>query len=553
MLRPIATRLLPLALVGLLGACGDTGTSPQPRDKPALPSAGGTRIAELTCRVDVRARDVSCANASPPAGSASADIIVGGQNVYVRLASTSTGVTDVRDPAERDTFAFDATVQNLIPQTLGTTDGASADLTGVRVFFVGEPATTGGSGRAYVANPDGRDVFTGVDQPYFQYAGLLAQNATSAARRWKLAFDPSVETFAFKVYVSAVVQYPTGWVDVSSGTLGASLARGATGQPVAGVRNQVGDAMDDEAVAWSASTAAVKVNGTGSVSAECGGSAVVTASTATRPARLGVLVSVPAPVFSSFSPEPYSAGASTVSRAADLTASFGYCTVAAGPATFVVHGSQGSPSLLGGTYAGAGTGTATFSHTGAFFPGEEVEATLTSGLVSQGRVVRFRTAAGAASGSFPGPVLATGSKPRFVAVGDLNGDGRPDLAVANYDSASVSVLMRNAADNGYDAQVNHITGFNPTSIAVADLNGDGRLDLAVANEGSNTVSVLLRNVANTGYAVKADYLTGASPSSVAVGDFNGDGRLDLAVANSDLSANTVSVLLRNAANTGFDA
>ena len=58
-----------------------------------------------------------------------------------------------------------------------------------------------------------------------------------------------------------------------------------------------------------------------------------------------------------------------------------------------------------------------------------------------------------------------------------------------------------------------------------------KLDLAVANSYSNTVSVLLRNAANTGFDAKVDYATGSFPISVSMGDFNNDGKLDLAVAN----------------------
>ncbi len=61
------------------------------------------------------------------------------------------------------------------------------------------------------------------------------------------------------------------------------------------------------------------------------------------------------------------------------------------------------------------------------------------------------------------------------------------------------------------------------------MNGDGRPDLAVANGGSNTVSVLLGNGAG-GFGAKTDFVTGAGPVSVAIGDVNGDGRPDLVVS-----------------------
>src|SRR5207244_7798754 len=82
----------------------------------------------------------------------------------------------------------------------------------------------------------------------------------------------------------------------------------------------------------------------------------------------------------------------------------------------------------------------------------------------------------------------------------------------------------------------------PRSVAVGGFNGDGTLDLAVADWGSNTVSVLLGNGDGT-FQAPLTFTTGARPSSVAAGDFNGDGSLDLAVANEDNFS--VSVLLGN--------
>ncbi len=150
--------------------------------------------------------------------------------------------------------------------------------------------------------------------------------------------------------------------------------------------------------------------------------------------------------------------------------------------------------------------------------------------------------------------VATGSLPISVSVGDFNGDGKTDLAVANGYSNTVSVLLRNTANTGFDLKVDFATGLTPESVCVGDFNGDGKTDLAVANRDSNTVSVLLRNAANTGFYPKVDFATGSSPMSVSVGDFNGDGKTDLAVANEGNAwgHGTVSMLLRNAANTGFD-
>jgi hypothetical protein len=137
--------------------------------------------------------------------------------------------------------------------------------------------------------------------------------------------------------------------------------------------------------------------------------------------------------------------------------------------------------------------------------------------------------------------FAAGTRPFSVAVGDFNGDGRPDLAVTNRDSDNVSVLVANG-DGSFQQAVNYAAGSSPRSVAVGDFDGDGLLDLAVANFGSDNVSVLLGNGDGT-FQTAQSYAAGSHPWSVAVGDFNGDGLPDLAVAHTG-SAN-VSVLLGN--------
>ncbi len=89
-------------------------------------------------------------------------------------------------------------------------------------------------------------------------------------------------------------------------------------------------------------------------------------------------------------------------------------------------------------------------------------------------------------------------------------------------------------------QTPYSAGSSPFSVAVGDFNGDGKPDLAVGNLGSSTISVLLGQ-GNGAFGPPSTYDTGLSPSTLAVGDFNGDGKPDLAVANFD--ENTISVLL----------
>jgi hypothetical protein len=147
-----------------------------------------------------------------------------------------------------------------------------------------------------------------------------------------------------------------------------------------------------------------------------------------------------------------------------------------------------------------------------------------------------------ALGSFGKPRhFAVGTGPASVAIGDLNGDGKRDLAVANTGSNSVSVLLGNGA-GGFGKARNFAAGAAPQSVAIGDLNGDGKRDLAVADTGSNSVSVLLGN-GGGGFGAPMSFPVGRYPKSVAIGDLNRDGEPDLAVANYGSSADSVSVLL----------
>jgi hypothetical protein len=131
--------------------------------------------------------------------------------------------------------------------------------------------------------------------------------------------------------------------------------------------------------------------------------------------------------------------------------------------------------------------------------------------------------------------------PSSVAIQDLNGDGRPDLAVSVYNSDAVSVLL-GGDDGTFGTRTDFATGKNPQSVAIGDLDGDGRADLVVTNYAAHTISVLLGN-GNGTFRAKTDFAAGSYPQHVALADLNHDGRLDAAVT--DRGTNTVAVLLGN--------
>jgi len=160
---------------------------------------------------------------------------------------------------------------------------------------------------------------------------------------------------------------------------------------------------------------------------------------------------------------------------------------------------------------------------------------------------------GAKVGFQPPVTYPVGTAPRAVASGDFNGDGKMDLAIANFgdpnahDDGGVSILLGNG-DGTFQAQKNVVVGKNPCPdlylpcvIATADYNGDGRLDLAVLN-ANDTVSVLLGNGDGT-FQAHVDYTTGNGAIALRLGDVNGDQRPDLIVLQA--GAGSVGILLAN--------
>ena len=140
----------------------------------------------------------------------------------------------------------------------------------------------------------------------------------------------------------------------------------------------------------------------------------------------------------------------------------------------------------------------------------------------------------------------TGNLPEGIAVGDFNGDGIADMAIANAFSAAFSILIGNG--DGTFVTGNAVqTGGEPVAVAVGDFTGDGKLDLAVADLFGNNVFILTGN--GTGAFVRSATLAmGPAPVAIALSDFNGDGKPDLAVVNGSYGSTTgrtVSIALGN--------
>ncbi len=134
------------------------------------------------------------------------------------------------------------------------------------------------------------------------------------------------------------------------------------------------------------------------------------------------------------------------------------------------------------------------------------------------------------------PDVSMGNDASSVAIGDFNNDGKQDLAVANYDSHTVSIRLGDGL-GGFSGttQVNVGSAYNSyaASVAIGDFNNDGNQDLAVAVwNGSNQVSIRLGDGLG-GFSGTTE--VPVSAHSVTIGDFNNDGKQDLAITNSGVS------------------
>jgi hypothetical protein len=202
-------------------------------------------------------------------------------------------------------------------------------------------------------------------------------------------------------------------------------------------------------------------------------------------------------------------------------------------------GGMGGGSATGGGSSGGGAAGGGVSTGGG---GQGGGSTDGGGASDGGGYVDAGPGGGFAPGTFSiQHTFDTAPGPTSLVLADFNLDGRLDIAVAC--SGEASVLLNSTDPDGgalpvFPTHTEFTAGAGPNSRLVAgDLNGDGLPDLAVANGGTSSVSVLL-DVTDAGAAApnftpKVDFATNGNARAVVIADFNGDGRPDLAVANGD--------------------
>ena len=148
---------------------------------------------------------------------------------------------------------------------------------------------------------------------------------------------------------------------------------------------------------------------------------------------------------------------------------------------------------------------------------------------------------GKANGTFNSAVsYAGGVGPTYLISGDVNRDGKVDLATANTESDSISVLAGNG-DGTFSPAINYPVGHRPQGIIAIDFNRDGFLDFAFPIQG-NTISVMMAD-GSGGFRPVVNYEVAPGPQSLSQGDVNRDGKLD--IVSTSVSAKAVSVLLGN--------
>lgn len=361
------------AIIARAAAGRDVSRFPVGKELPA------GAVAVVECAGSLRTATVSCGEPGS-AANGRRDLIVGGQNVNVKL--TSANIQKIAP----DTFQFTVTVQNLLAQAMAVDSGTGTpNPNGVRVFFASGPNVTGGSGTITVANPDGMGTFLAANQNYFQYAtgdlgdGVLAPQEISSQRTWKLQYTGEPD-FSFLLFLSTPVQFPAGWVDIyppnnhppsPTAVYADTVQAGTTLQLQDTIRNGFGGVIPGPTPTWSNTAHGhATVNGSGLVSAASSGVDTVTATNGPRSGRVVIVVAGLSADSTTITANPTSMAAGDTSLiTVQVRDEFGH-NVTTGGATVSLTTNLGT--LVGATTGttvnavdqGNGTYTAKLTHTG---------------------------------------------------------------------------------------------------------------------------------------------------------------------------------------------
>src|SRR5579863_1040250 len=169
-------------------------------------------------------------------------------------------------------------------------------------------------------------------------------------------------------------------------------------------------------------------------------------------------------------------------------------------------------------------------------------------LVANAEAGTLTVLLGDGKGSFhptPQSPLACGHLPNDIAVADMNGDGNPDLVIANHQSPYITILLGDGKGGFHPAPGSPFDVHSrphPHAVAVADFNSDGKLDVATDDWGNNRIEIMLGDGRGAIAAPGRYFVTGRRPyERLRTADFNHDGIADIVTTN--LDDDTVSILL----------
>jgi hypothetical protein len=231
----------------------------------------------------------------------------------------------------------------------------------------------------------------------------------------------------------------------------------------------------------------------------------------------------------------------------DLATANNYSTLGTSASVSVLHNTSSGGFISFAPRADLPTGIGTYAIAAGDLDGDGMPDMVSSSVGNQ-TISVFRNTSTPGAIAFAGKIdYAVGQSPFSIAIGDLDGDGKPDIVVGNSLSNSLSIFKNSSTPGNisFAARVDIPTALFPQNIALGDIDGDGKPDLVVVNLLSNSFSVF-RNTSSPGtisFSARVDVATGAdNPFGLAIGDIDGDGKADVVITNNNYTSVTPAAI-----------